>query len=85
VLRCVCVCVALYVGRAPSLCAWEPQSRFLATAGVDGYLILWDPDALTAACVLTRPHAGLPVVALSWSADSKRIVTAGEDGTVRVR
>jgi WD40 repeat protein len=85
---CVIVCTAAPLlpplGSAPTLCSWEPQSRYLATAGADGYLIVWDPDRQTAACVLTRPHAGYPVTALGWSADSKRIVTAGEDGTVRV-
>jgi WD40 repeat protein len=64
---------------------WEPQSRYLATAGEDGYICLWDVDAATAACVLTRPHSGRAVTHLSWSADSRRIVSAGEDKTVRVR
>ena len=67
------------------MCAWEPQSRYLVTGGVDGYLIIWDPDAGTAATVLTRPHTGAAVTALHWAADSKRILSAGDDGTVRVR
>jgi WD40 repeat protein len=69
---------------APSVLSWEPQSRYMASGGVDGYLCIWDVQRGSASNVITKPHAGKPITALQWSADGRYIVTAGDDHTIRL-
>lgn len=84
---CATIIVSIFMSvpnRAPSCVSWEPQSRYLATGGSDGYLIVWDPLHGVAANVCTRAHGGSPITALAWAADGHRLVSCGGDNCVRV-
>lgn len=71
--------------------SWHPGGRFLATAGADGDILIWDAATLEKRRVLTG-HAPMHtqegrlaggVRDLAWSPDGGQLVSAGGDGTVR--
>jgi hypothetical protein len=66
-----------------SVIAVHPGGRFVATAGWDDTVWLWDLDAVPAA---GRPLRGHPdaVTALTWSADGTRLYSGDRSGGVRV-
>lgn len=54
--------------------AWSPDARFLATAGGDGILAIWEPAQSQTPLLRVQQHA--PVLALHWSPDGRRVATA---------
>jgi WD40 repeat protein/serine/threonine protein kinase len=62
--------------------AASPDGRWLATAGDDGTVRLWEPDSGRLARALVGHESG--VRALAWSPDGKTLASAGGDRTVRL-
>lgn len=60
----------------------SPDGRYVAAAGLDGAVYVWDLQAAGAPAVMTG-HEGA-VFGLAFNADGTRLVTGGEDGTVRL-
>ncbi|MFV1967817.1 MAG: protein kinase [Pirellulaceae bacterium] len=54
--------------------AWSPDGLRLASAGVLGNIIIWNPDSGKK----VRTLHGSPINALAWSPDSRRLAAAGE-------
>jgi WD40 repeat protein/DNA-binding SARP family transcriptional activator len=63
--------------------AFAPQDRFIATAGDDGTVRLWEPDTRPELRVLDG-HSG-PVLDTAFSPDGTRVASASADGTVLVQ
>jgi WD40 repeat protein len=61
--------------------AFSPAGQWLATAGGDHKLRLWNLDTLQAEVLLHHTDA---VRAVAWSADGARLASGGSDQTVRV-
>src|SRR5262249_27657564 len=67
----------------PSVAFCPPEGRYLASAGYDGTLRLWD---LTSGQELDRPQPAheLAVLGVAFSADGRFLASGGFDRTVRV-
>eukprot|EP00762_Andalucia_godoyi_P000936 ANDGO_03899.mRNA.1 Cilia- and flagella-associated protein 52 len=63
-------------------CVVSPSGKFVATAGDDAVLRVWNSD-LTA-CLSEGICHSLPILSVSWSPDEKQIVTGGADGALCV-
>src|SRR5262249_59644582 len=62
--------------------AFSPNERWLASAGADKTVRIWDTATGQEARVL-HGHAGV-VACLAFSPDGKRVASCGEDKTVRI-
>ncbi len=62
--------------------AYSPDSKMIASAGLDETVRLWDPKTGENLAILTG-HGGL-VTAVAFSPDSKQLVTGSGDATVRL-
>jgi WD40 repeat protein len=65
-----------------SALAFSPDRRFLASAGKDRTIRIWDLGAFRVIRTLTGHKK--EVTALAFSPDGKLLASAGEDGTIRV-
>jgi WD40 repeat protein/serine/threonine protein kinase len=65
--------------------AFSPDGKFLAGAGVDNRIVIWNfPERRVQTILTNQPsHLG-PVSALSFSWDSRRLASGGDDNTVRI-
>ena len=61
---------------------FSPNGQFLATAGRQGDLFVWESERGREYQTLAGHPAA--ITAVSWRADSKLLATASEDGTVRL-
>ncbi len=61
--------------------AWSPNGRFIATAGNDYQLRLWDAANGRCLHILTGHRGTIPH--LKWTSDSRLIATVSQDRTVR--
>ena len=76
---------AEWAAHARGLCAlaWSPDGRYLASAGNEGAIRVWD---VTSSGVAEHAHAAAhdgSIRALAWSPDGSRLASGGEDGFVR--
>jgi eukaryotic-like serine/threonine-protein kinase len=62
--------------------AFQPSGDQLATAGMDGNILLW--DAVMGKSLRALGGHGGPIISLSYRPDGKRLASASLDGTVRV-
>jgi WD40 repeat protein len=62
--------------------AWSPDGIWLASAGLDLTVRIWDPSTGQTTTILTG-HTD-SVQALAWSPDGTQLATAGLDQTVRI-
>ncbi|MGW1673352.1 WD40 repeat domain-containing protein [Streptomyces sp. NPDC002324] len=63
--------------------AFSPNGRFLATAGDDRTVRLWDPVTRTPVGDRLTGHAG-SVYSVAFSPDGRLLATSGKDGTVQL-
>lgn len=68
--------------------AYSPNGRYLAVAGADGMVALWEaepprPGEQQNPAHLFRGHEK-DVLAVTWTPDGRTLVTGGGDGTVRL-
>ena len=75
------------VGQKPEEAAlgdvvWSPDDRFVATAGIDGKIRLWNAETGAVTRELSG-HVGT-VWNLAWSPDGTRLASLGNDKTVRL-
>ena len=61
---------------------YSPDGRLLASAGLEGEVIVSDAETGKRHCAL-RGHSK-PVLALAWTADGRRLLSGSEDRTIRV-
>ncbi|MHC1767951.1 MAG: WD40 repeat domain-containing serine/threonine protein kinase [Verrucomicrobiia bacterium] len=61
---------------------FSPDERYLATAGEDASVCIWDVATGERLCDLTGQHTSFTGVA--WSPDGHRLVGGGDDGTLTI-
>lgn len=62
--------------------AFSPDERYLATAGEDASICIWDVATGERLCDLTGQQTSFTAVA--WSPDGDRLVGGGDDGTLTI-
>ncbi len=61
--------------------AWSSDGRYLASAGADQKVVVWEP--LTGKIIATYEHSG-PVLAVAWSPNNTAIVSGGADRKIHI-
>jgi len=72
-------------GHSQDICslAFSPDSRWIATASLDGTALVWDLEKSERAPIALKGH-DKAVEQASFSADGQEIITASADGTARI-
>ncbi|MEM7698743.1 MAG: hypothetical protein AAF236_10100, partial [Verrucomicrobiota bacterium] len=64
--------------------AWHPDSRQIATAGLDQVIRIWQLDGNQSNLLLTLPGHTARVRWIGWSADCSELFSCADDGTFRI-
>ncbi|WP_376794959.1 protein kinase [Thermogemmatispora sp.] len=62
--------------------AWSPNGRYLAAAGEERLVLVWEVATHRLVCTYRGHHGS--IAALAWSPDSRQLASGGEDRTVHV-
>lgn len=69
-------------GKAMNAVAWSPDGKYLASAGDDALVQVWDANTNTLLATYAGHHSS--IFDVDWSPDGQRIVSASQDQTVQV-
>ena len=63
--------------------AWSPDSKFVATGGLDCSVIIWSVEAPAKHHILLSAHTQSQITKISWI-DGASVLTTGQDGNIKI-